>query len=94
LLNAQHPHSQFRTAETKLDREIAAGAATEVALPVRFSEIPGGVVENPFLILRLRDGGEWRVLARVRVTAGSDGEPIADQSVVVTMQPVGTPPDY
>jgi hypothetical protein len=92
-LSAQQPHSQFRTAETSLDREIAPGAATEVALPIRFREMPGGVVDNSFLMLRLRDGGDWRVLARVRVTAGSHGEPIAADSVVVTVQPVRTTAD-
>jgi hypothetical protein len=89
LLSAHHPHSQFRTAETALDVEIAPGAAAEVTLPVRFSESPGKVVENPFLILRLRERGEWRVLARVRVTAGMNGEPLAGDSVVQTMQKVG-----
>jgi hypothetical protein len=89
LLSAQHPHSQFRTAETPLDVEIAPGAAAEVTLPVRFSESPGDVVENPFLILRLRERGEWRVLARVRVTAGRNGEPLAGDSVVQTIQKIG-----
>jgi len=89
LLSAQHPHSQFRTAETALDIEIAPGAAAEVTLPVRFGESPGDVVENPFLILRLRERGEWRVLARVRVSAGARGEPVAGDRVVITTQEVG-----
>ncbi|TMC76133.1 MAG: hypothetical protein E6J15_06370 [Chloroflexi bacterium] len=89
LLAAQHPHSQFRTPETEIDREIAPGATADVALPVRFSESPGVVVENPFLILRFRENGDWRVLARVRVTAGKNGEPRAGDSVVQTMQKVG-----
>jgi hypothetical protein len=88
-MSAQHPHSQFRTPETKVDREIAPGAATEIALQVRFSESPGAVVENPFLILLFRETADWRLLARVRVTAGPSGEPIASRSVVVTTQPVG-----
>jgi hypothetical protein len=90
-LSAQHPHSQFRAPQTKIDRELAPKAAAEVALPVRFSESPGAVVENPFLILRLREDGDWLVLARVRVTAGSRGEPIAGPSVVVTTQRGRTP---
>jgi hypothetical protein len=92
LLAAQHPHSQFRTPETGIDREIAPRASADVTLPVRFSELPGVVVENPFLILRFRDGGDWRALARVRVTAGRNGEPLAGDSVVLTTQKVG-PPD-
>jgi hypothetical protein len=91
LLGAQHPHSQFRTAETALNVEIAPGATAEVTLPVHFSESPGDVVENSFLILRLRERGEWRVLARVRVSAGARGEPVAGKSVVVTTQRVGVP---
>ena len=89
LLAAQHPHSQFRTPETEIDREIAPRGSADVALPVRFSESPGAVVENPFLILRFRENGDWRVLARVRVTAGKNGEPRAGDSVVQTMQKVG-----
>ena len=89
LLSAQQPHSQFRTAETVLDVAIAPRAAADVMLPVRFNESPGAVVENPFLILRVREGGEWRALARVRITAGARGEPIAGESVVVTTQKVG-----
>jgi hypothetical protein len=58
---------------------------------VRFAESPGVVVENPFLIVRFREDGDWRLLARVRVTAGTGGEPIAGRSVVVTTQRAGTP---
>ena len=91
LGSAQHPHSQFRTAEAPLDLEIASGASADLTLPVHFSEPPGVVVENPFLIVRLRERDEWRVLARVRVTAGTRGEPLAGGSVVVTIQRVGAP---
>ena len=86
LLSAQHPHLQFRTPETKIDREVQAGSDTTIALPVQFKESPGVRVENPFLILLFRDSAEWRLLARVRVTAGTNGEPIASQAVVITTQ--------
>jgi hypothetical protein len=89
LLSAQQPHSQFRTPETKLDEEIRPGAQREVALPVRFSESPGVVVENPFLIVVFHENADWRLLARVRVIAGTRGEPIAGDSVVITTQRVG-----
>jgi len=90
LLIAQHPHSQFRTPETSVDREVAPGGAVDLALPVRFNELPGVIVENPFLILVFRESAEeWRVLARVRITSGTRGEPLAGQSVVVTTQKVG-----
>ncbi len=62
----------------------------DLALPVRFNELPGVIVENPFLILVFRESAEeWRVLARVRITSGTRGEPLAGQSVVVTTQKVG-----
>jgi hypothetical protein len=91
LVSAIQPHSQFRTPETGLDRTLAPGTAADVALPVRFAESPGVVVENPFLIVRFREDGDWRLLARVRVIAGTGGEPIAGRSVVVTTQRAGTP---
>lgn len=91
LLSARHPHSQFRSPETRIDGEIAPGADATVALSVEFSELPGVRVENPFLILLFRDTADWRLLARVRVTAGNGGEPIAGQSVVVTMQELRRP---
>jgi hypothetical protein len=86
LLSAKHPHSQFRTPETKIDREVPSGSATTIVLPVEFTESPGVRVENPFLILLFRDSKDWRLLARVRVAAGPSGEPIAGQAVVVTTQ--------
>ena len=91
LLSAQHPHSQFRTPETRIDREIPSGSDTTIALPVQFSESPGVRVENPFLILLFRDSAEWRLLARVRVAAGASGEPIASKAVVVNIQEVRRP---
>jgi hypothetical protein len=91
VLSAQHPHSQFRSPVTKIDREIAPGSNAEIALPVQFNESPGVRVENPFLILLFRDSAEWRLLARVRVTAGTKGEPIASESVVVSTQEARSP---
>jgi hypothetical protein len=91
LLSAQHPHSQFRTPETRIDRKVGPHAAGDVVLPVGFTELPGVIVENPFLILIFRQAEDWRLLARIRVTAGPQGEPLAGQSVVVTMHEVGMP---
>ena len=87
-MSAIQPHSQFRTSETALDRDIAKGTTAEVTLPVRYTEAPGAIVENPFLILRVRATHDWRLLARVRVTAGARGEPVAAGSVVVTVQEI------
>src|SRR5687767_12412113 len=83
LLAATQPHSQFQTGEIGVPRELAASRSTEISLPVSFDEDAGTVVENPFLILRLADEeGEWRALARVRVTAGDDGRPVSGPLVV------------
>ena len=90
LIAAVQPHAQFRTPETAIERDIAPGAEADVALPVRFAEAPGTVIENPFLILRVADGDqEWRVLARVSVTAGPGGEPIAGNTISITTHRVG-----
>jgi len=93
LISARHPHSQFRTEETPLLGEVAAAATTDLTLPVAFSEPPGTVVENPFLILLVSDRHSiWRILARVRVTAGPSGEPVAGTAVTVTVNRVGETP--
>jgi hypothetical protein len=87
---ALQPHSQFRSAETTVEREIPPRGSLELALPVRFTEKHGAVVENPFLILRVADErSEWRVLIRVRVTAGARGEPIAGNTLSITMDRIG-----
>ena len=87
-MSAIQPHSQFRTPETPLDRDIAQGSATDVSMEVSFDQPPGGVVENAFLIVLVRSESDWRLLARARITAGPRGEPLAGQSLVVTMQKV------
>lgn len=90
LLRALQPHAQFRSDELTIACELGPGEATELALPVRFAGAPGTVVENSFLILRVSEGDtEWRVLARVRVTSGARGEPVAGGPVIITTQAVG-----
>jgi len=90
IVNAMQPHGQFRSAEMNIGRDLGVGAAIELALPVAFTASPGDLVENPFLILLLREqDSEWRLLSRVRVRAGQRGEPIADGQVVSTTQRVG-----
>src|SRR5439155_25466604 len=79
---AVQPHTQFRTPATKLGRDLSAHGVIDIDLPVRFNEEPGTVVENPFLILRATyEGVSWRILLRVRVTAGIGGEPIASRTL-------------
>jgi hypothetical protein len=90
IVGAVHPHSQFRGPNVPLDRVIAPGEGTDLALPVRFDEAPGAILENPFLIMTIVQGAErWRVLARVQVRAGPRSEPIAGPRVVATTNRVG-----
>ena len=87
---AVQPHTQFRTPETKLGRDLSAHGVIDIDLPVRFNEEPGTVVENPFLILRATyEGVSWRILLRVQVTAGIRGEPIASRTLSVSTDRVG-----
>jgi hypothetical protein len=88
ILAATQPHSQFRTAERAVALDLPPGGAADLPLEVTFAVRPGEVVENPFLLVEIDDGRRWRLFARVRVSAGSRGEPIADPSVVVTMQEI------
>jgi urease beta subunit len=84
------PHSRFHTDEIRIDREVAPGGSLEIALPVRFEERPGEVVENPFLILRVADGtDEWQLLVRVRVRSGERGEPCALSTPISTINLAG-----
>jgi hypothetical protein len=87
ILTAVQPHARFRNEERPLDLELGIGSGTELVLPVTFDEPAGAVVENPFLILRVSDaGGEWRVLARLRVAAGDRGEPRVNMEAVTTQR--------
>jgi len=89
VLSALQPHAKFRASETPFDRALEPGDVTELSLAVRFDEEPGSIVENPFLILLVQEGGrEFRILTRVRTTAGAQGEPVAGPDLVVTTQPV------
>ncbi len=72
------PHGRFRWDEQQLDPapELAPGASTELTLPVRCVVEPGEVVENGFVILRVRVGGQaWRVLTRLTVVGDDSGAP-------------------
>lgn len=85
-----HPHSQFRGAAVAIERSLDPGEHARLDVPVRFDEMPGAVVENPFLILTLEESGaRWRVLARVRITAGARGEPLAGTTIVITTNRIG-----
>ena len=80
LLEAWLPHGRFRAEAVPLTGHplLAAGASVRLAFNVRFDEPPGELVENAFVILRVQwRNEEWRVLARLAVTADADGSPLA-----------------
>jgi hypothetical protein len=69
LEDAWLPHGRFRgEGHVAVERKIEPGAASHIELSVSSAEPPGTVVENAFVILRVR-GAErvWRVFARMRV---------------------------
>jgi len=91
LIETWVPHGRFR-AEGVRDttvRRLEGRGASSLELTVRFSESPGTVVENAFLILQLQwRGHSWRLFARHRVEADPGGapRPICE---VITTQPIG-----
>lgn len=91
LMEAWLPHGQFRAEAVPLagGQALAPGTSIRLAFTVRFDEPPGELVENAFVILRVRwQGEEWRVLTRLAVTADADGSPIASTELI-TAHPVG-----
>ncbi len=84
LLAAWLPHGRFRCAEQQLaDLVLPPERTTQLAFEAAFDEPPGTEVENCFVILRVRWRGEaWRVMARLTVTAASDGAPLAAARLV------------
>ncbi len=91
LLEAWLPHGRFRAEAVPLTEQppLASGASVRLEFVVKFDEPPGEPVENAFVILRVRwRDEEWRVLARLTVTADADGSPVASTELT-TAQPVG-----
>ena len=91
LLEAWLPHGRFRAEAVPLTGHppLAAGTSVRLAFTVRFDEPHGELVENAFVILRVRwRNEEWRVLARLAVTADADGSPLASTELTTT-HPVG-----
>jgi hypothetical protein len=78
LEDAWIPHGRFRgDGHVPLSVEIAPGQSTRLELTVSASEPPGTIVENAFLILRVRTtAGAWRVFARMRIEFDAHAEPV------------------
>jgi hypothetical protein len=85
------PHGKFRGAERAFDPPltIAAASSTELVLAARCAEPPGALVENAFVILRVRAQGIcWRVLTRLVVVVDNPDH-LDIQRQRVTFQRVG-----
>ncbi|HEX8967041.1 MAG TPA: hypothetical protein VF937_04120 [Chloroflexota bacterium] len=78
LDDAWIPHGRFHASgHLPLSETIRPGASTEITCPVESSEPPGAVVDNAFLILRVRAGGRgWRLFARMRVAFDARSWPV------------------
>ena len=91
LLEAWLPHGRFRADAVPLTdhARLGSGASVPLAFNVVFDEPPGELVENAFVILRVRwRDEEWRVLTRLAVTSDADGSPLA-ATELITFHPVG-----
>ena len=85
LLEAWLPHGRFRAEAVPLTAHppLGPGASVQLAFTVKFDEPPDELVENAFVILRLRwRNEEWRVLTRLAVTADADGSPVASTELI------------
>ena len=84
------PHGKFRGARQAFEPHLIlpAGATGLHQRMVDVIVMPGGVVENAFLILQARCQGElWRIFVRMRVEAPADrnARPIVE---AITASPV------
>lgn len=76
LLAARLPHDHFHAKESEFSPELvlAPGAGKLLTLEASCSDPAGAVVENAFLILRLRRGLErWLLFARLRIDVDERG---------------------
>ena len=78
LTDAWIPHGKFRgDGRLPLSVEIAPGAIHSLQFAVTADEPPGTIVENAFLILRVRiAAAAWRVFIRLRIEFDSSALPI------------------
>ena len=91
LLAVRLPHSRFRSEERELTPAsiLLPDGRARLECSVACSELPGTVVENAFLIVRVLWREEpWRVFVRLRVVFDEQGGP-QTTTEVVTVQRVG-----
>jgi hypothetical protein len=91
ILSTWLPHDKFANPPLSLDPpvQLAPGGSTVLELPVACNELPGSVVENAFVILRLLWLGQlWRAFVRLRVTVDNSRTP-QYSCESITVHPVG-----
>jgi hypothetical protein len=91
LLSTWLPHDKFAHPRQGIDPpvQLAPGGSTVLELPVACHELPGSVVENAYIILRvLWRGQHWRVFVRLRVTVDDSSIP-QHLCESITVHPVG-----
>ena len=86
LTDAWIPHSRFRgDGRRSLAVEIAPGATHSQQFFVSADEAPGTIVENAFLILRVRvQDATWRVFIRMRIEFDSSAVPVPVVEAITT----------
>ena len=78
LLEAWLPHDHFQGPRQRFDPPLAfdPGSRLELQRTVACQDPPGSVIENAFLILRVRSGQRhWRVFTRLTIRVAVDGVP-------------------
>ena len=76
VVEAWHPHARLRSSRLRRDLAVPAKRSASLEMPARIDSKPGDMVENTFVILRVRRGREgWRVLARSRLRVDEAGIP-------------------
>ena len=91
LLSTWLPHDKFAHPRQGIDPsvQLAPGGSTVLELPVACHELPGSVVENAYVILRvLWLGQPWRVFVRLRITVDNASIP-QHLCESITVHPVG-----
>ena len=80
------PHGKFRgEGRLPLSGQITSGAAHELDFAVTADESPGTIVENAFLILRVRiQDAAWRVFIRMRIEFDASAVPVPVVETITT----------
>ena len=71
------PHGRFRgEGRLSLDGELTAGQARRLEVRVAAQEKPGTIIDNAFLVLRVRVHDQrWRIFTRMRIAFDAAGVP-------------------